>query len=433
MSHNSMNYNQMKFFNQALSHVDPQVSQLVVKEEIRQKAFIELIAPKNYMSQASRQAMNSFFSFTTVEGYPNKRYHAGVVNIDAIEMLAIERSKKLFKCSYANVQPHSGTQANQATMLAFLKPGDKILSMSLKAGGHLSHGAKSNFSGKWFNIINYGVREEDGLIDYEEVENLCLTHQPRLIIVGGSSYTRVIDFLRFRTIADKIGAYLMADVAHFSGLIASGLYPNPFPHCHVVTTTTNKNLRGPRGGLILSNDLHLEQDLNTSVFPGIQGGPLPEFITAKAVTFLEALQPEFKQYSESVLQNARVLAHTLQEMGYKIVSGGTDTPLVVVDLREQGITGDNASKALEAVGVSCNKNMVPGDPTNPSITSGVRFGTSAITTRGLQKEHVVEIAMIIANVFECVRNTGKVDSFFNKIRKQVKKISDQFPLYTQPD
>jgi glycine hydroxymethyltransferase len=417
------------FFVEPLSRIDSEVFELIEKEELRQKGSIELIAPKNYMSFAARQALGSIFSFTSVEGYPGKRYHAGLVNLDVIETLAIERAKELFQCSYANVQPHSGTQANQAVLFAFLNPGDKILSMSLKDGGHLSHGLKSNFSGKWFEVINYGVHKDDGLINYEEAEYLCLKHKPRLIIVGGSSYPRIIDFDRFRKMANEVDAYLMADVAHFSGLIAGGFYPNPFPYSHVVTLTTNKNLRGPRGGLILSNESNLEKSLNSSVFPGIQGGPLPEIITAKAVALGEALTLKFKDYAKEVLANARTLSHILQERGYDIVTGGTDTPLVIVDLRKQGITGARASHVLETIGISCNKNLVPGDSTSPAVTSGLRFGTSAITTRGLRSEEVIDIATLIADVLDQISDSLESTPFFNEACRKIERIAAEFPIY----
>jgi glycine hydroxymethyltransferase len=413
------------FFADELVTSDPSIAAAIRREEQRQRGQIELIAPKNYMSRAARQALGSILSFTSVEGYPGRRFHAGTVNLDAVESLAIERACELFRCRYANLQPHSGTQANQAVFFALLEPGDTVLSMDLSAGGHLSHGLKSNLSGRWFRIASYGVRSDDGLLDYEQAEELCRTHRPKLIITGGSSYPRAVDFERFRAIADGVGAFLLADIAHFSGLVAGGVHPHPFPHAHVVTTTTNKNLRGPRGGLILADDDDLGRKLASAVFPGIQGGPLPEFITAKAVALGEALRPEFEEYAHAVLDNARTVCDVLAERGYSIVTGGTDTPLVVVDLRPNGLTGDVASESLERAGIPCNKNLVPGDTEKPSVTSGLRIGTSAVTTRGVRVDEMRQIAGLVADVLDAVGDP-EVEA---AVRSDVDVLSCRFPIY----
>jgi glycine hydroxymethyltransferase len=414
-----------RFFADELAASDPTIEAAIRREERRQRSQIELIAPKNYMSRAAREALGSILSFTSVEGYPGRRYHAGTINLDAVESLAIERACELFRCSYANLQPHSGTQANQAVFFALLEPGDTVLSMDLNAGGHLSHGLKSNLSGRWFHVVTYGVRSDEGLLDYEQAEELCRTHRPKLIITGGSSYPRAVDFERFRRMADEVGAYLLADIAHFSGLVAGGVHPHPFPHAHVVTTTTNKNLRGPRGGLILADDDELARRLAAAVFPGIQGGPLPEFISAKAVTLGEALRPEFEEYAQAVLDNARTVCDVLASRGYAIVTGGTDTPLVVVDLRPNGLTGDIASDSLERAGIPCNKNLVPGDIEKPSVTSGLRIGTSAVTTRGLRRDEMRHVAGLVADVLDAVGD-AEVEA---AARGEVEVLCRRFPLY----
>jgi glycine hydroxymethyltransferase len=379
------------------------------------------------MSRAVREAHDSVLAFTSVEGYPGRRWHAGVANIDAIERLCVERACALYKCRYANVQPHSGTQANQAVFFALLRPGDKVLSMALDAGGHLSHGLASNMSGRWFKISNYGVRERDGLIDYDGVLRAARAARPKLIICGGSSYPRVIDFARMRAIADRVGAWLMADIAHVAGLVAAGVHPSPFPHCHVVTATTNKNLRGPRGGLVLSDDPDLSSRLDAAVFPGVQGGPLPEYTVAKAVMFGEALKPEFREWARAVLRNARVLAASLREHGYPVVTGGTDTPLVMADLRSRGMTGDIASATLESAGLPCNKNLVPGDPQPPSVTSGLRFGTSAVTTRGLREPEVARLGELITALLDELPQPAPHS--LERVRREVRRIARKYPLY----
>lgn len=418
------------FFTGDLSVKDPAIYQAILQEESRQGEQIELIAPKNYLSPAVRQSVNSLFSLTSVEGYPGKRFHAGVSNLDTVENIAIERAKKLFRCCYANVQPHSGTQANQAVFFALLDPGDTVLSMALSAGGHLSHGLRSNLSGKWFNVQHYGVRDYGGLIDYDEVDALCRKYRPKLIICGGSSYPRNIDFSMLRKSADGVGAYLLADIAHFSGLVAAGIYPNPFPHVHVVTTTTNKNLRGPRGGLILCDGETLGKKLNSAVFPGIQGGPLPEMIIAKAVSFGEALKEEFNDYARAVFENARTFSRVLQKRGYDIVTNGTDSPLVMVDLRSKGLTGDHCSDSLEAAHLPCNKNLVPGDIQKPSVTSGLRFGLSAVTTRGLRAPQCEIVANLVADVLHPLTvHRGDNREAERDARERVKQLCRQFPLY----
>jgi glycine hydroxymethyltransferase len=358
--------------------------------------------------------------------------HAGMVNFDAIEELAIERAKRLFGVSYANVQPHSGTQANQAAFFALLEPGDTVLSMALNAGGHLSHGLKSNLSGKWFRIFEYGVREDDGLIDYDEAESVARRERPKLIIAGGSSYPRAIDFERLGAIANEVGAKLLVDIAHVSGLVAAGVYPNPFPHADIVTTTTNKNLRGPRGGLLLADDEKLGRKLNSAVFPGVQGGPLPELIAAKAVCFGEALEPEFTEYATAVLENARCLCDVLAGRGHELVTGGTDSPLVVIDLRPEGLTGDVVEEALEAAGLPCNRNLVPGDTQKPSVTSGLRLGTSAATTRGMRTPAMRIVGQTIANVLHAMSRTGARDARAERDGlERIGRLSADYPLYAE--
>jgi glycine hydroxymethyltransferase len=418
------------FFTTGLSEADPLVRDAIEREEGRQQRQLELLAPKNYASRATREAFRSIVSFTTIEGYPGKRYHAGMDNLDKIENLARDRAKALFKCQYSNVQPHSGTQANQAVFFALLQPGDTVLSMSLDAGGHLSHGLRSNFSGRYFTIVNYGIDPATGLIDYDRLTELARQHRPKLVVAGGSSYPRVIDFARLRAVCDEVGAYLLVDIAHFAGLVAAGVHPSPFPHAHVVTSTTNKNLRGPRGGLILADDLDLGRKLDSAIFPGVQGGPLPEFIAARAVAFGEALEPAFTEYAQAVLDNARRLASVLQERGYDIVTGGTDTPIVMVDLRRHGLTGDLAERSLENAGIPCNKNLVPGDPRKPSVTSGLRFGTSAVTTRGLRDPELRTLAGLVADILDGLlhqpEHIAKIEA---EVRAQVEELARRFPIY----
>lgn len=419
-----------EFFTRALATADSELHKHIAAEDSRQRAELELIAPKNYMSRAVREAHDSVLAFTSVEGYPGRRWLAGAVNLDAIERLAMTRAAAMFGCHFSNVQPHSGTQANQAVFFALLDTGDRVLSMALDAGGHLSHGLKTNLSGRWFEVAHYGVRVEDGLIDYDDLLRQARSFRPKLLICGGSSYPRVIDFKRLREIADTVGAVLMADISHISGLIAGGAHPSPFPHCQVVTTATNKNLRGPRGGLILSDDTELAHRIDRAVFPGIQGGPLPEYIAAKAAAFGEALLPEFRDWAKAVLHNAQALAAALEDRGYTIVTGGTDTPLVLMDLRSHGLTGDLASAALESAGIPCNKNLVPGDERKPAVTSGLRFGTSGLTTRGLREPDLEKLAQVIADVLDRLPDPGR--QVIQQVRRAVREIAECYPLYDVP-
>ena len=365
---------QDRFFNGRIAEGDPEVYKAMREELRRQQEQIELIASENIVSQAVIDAMGSLLTNKYAEGYPGRRYYGGCEFVDIIETLAIERAKKLFNCSYANVQSHSGSQANQSVMLALLQPGDVILGMSLACGGHLTHGAAPNLSGKWFKAVQYGVRRDDQRIDFDEVEKLASEHKPKLIIAGGSAYPRIIDFARFRKIADSVGAYLMVDMAHFAGLVAAGIHPSPLPHAHVVTTTTHKTLRGPRGGMVLSNDEEIGKKINSATFPGLQGGPLMHVIAGKAVAFGEALQPDFKRYAQAVVDGAKALAKTVVDRGLAVVSGGTDTHLMLVDLRPKNLTGKAAEASLERARITCNKNGVPFDPEKPTVTSGVRWG-----------------------------------------------------------
>jgi len=417
------------FFRAPLRDVDAAVASALAREQVRQRSQIELIAPKNYMSRAARDALGSLIAFTSVEGYPGERWHAGTVNLDEIEALAVARAQELFGSRYANVQPHSGTQANQAAFFALLEPGDRVVSMSLADGGHLSHGDPDNLSGRWFDVAHYGVSPDTGQIDYDQLAAICRRHRPRLVIVGGSSYPRAIDVVRAREIADEVGAYLLADVAHFAGLIAAGVYPNPLPHAQVVTTSTNKNLRGPRGGLILADDDEIAAKLHRGVFPGVQGGPLPEYMAAKAVCFGEALEPDFRNWAAAVLDNARTLSDGLLARGYEVVSGGTDTPLVLVDLRRQRLTGDVAESGLEAVGLPCNKNLIPGDPQPLAVTSGVRFGTSAVTTRGLRQPELAQLATLISDVLDDSAAGGPTAAAMARASDEVAALARRFPIY----
>jgi glycine hydroxymethyltransferase len=397
----------------------------------RQRNQIELIASENIASKAVLEVQGSVLTNKYAEGYPGRRYYGGCEHVDIAESLAIERVKKLYDCAYANVQPNSGSQANQAVMTALIKPGDTILGMSLAAGGHLTHGAKPNQSGKWFNAVQYGVREDDHLIDYDEVESLAKEHKPHLIIAGGSAYPRIIDFKRFREIADAVGAYLLVDMAHISGLVAGGAHPSPLPYADAVTTTTHKTLRGPRGGLILSNNEDLGKKFNSAIFPGIQGGPLMHVIAAKAVAFGEALQPDYKVYIQQVVQNAKALADTLVGHGFDIVSGGTDNHLVLVDLRPKGLTGDVAEAAMERAFITCNKNGVPFDPAPPMVTSGVRLGTPAGTTRGFGVAEFQKVGDLIARVLDAVAANGgdAVPEEEAALRAEVEALCARFPIY----
>ncbi|QRM35899.1 serine hydroxymethyltransferase [Microvirga sp. VF16] len=410
---------------------DSEVFDAIEAELQRQQDQIELIASENIVSGAVLKAQGSVFTNKYAEGYPGRRYYGGCEHSDTVEALAIDRACKLFGCTFANVQPHSGAQANGAVFMALLQPGDTILGMALSAGGHLTHGAPPTMSGKWFKAVGYGVRQEDAQIDYDEVERLAREHQPKLIIAGGSSYPRVIDFARFRAIADAVGAYLFVDMAHFAGLVAAGVYPSPFPHAHVVSTTTHKTLRGPRGGMILTNDEAIAKKLNSAVFPGMQGGPLMHVIAAKAVALGEALQPEFKTYATAVVANARALATRLVERGAAIVSGGTDSHVVLVDLRPIGVTGKAAEAALERAGLTCNKNGIPFDPEKPAVTSGIRLGTPAATSRGFGMKEFEQVGDWIAQVLIGLAQNGETvnEATEKQVRREVKALCGQFPIY----
>ncbi len=390
------------FFGNRLATADPELLEALTGELARQQEQIELIASENIVSRAVLEAQGSVLTNKYAEGYPGRRYYGGCEYVDVAERLAIERATRLFDCAFANVQPHSGAQANQAVFMALLKPGDTILGMSLDAGGHLTHGAAPNQSGKWFNAIGYGVREGDGLIDYDRAEALAREHRPKIVIAGGSAYSRIIDFARFRAIADSVGAFLMVDMAHFAGLVAGGVYPSPLPHAHVVTTTTHKTLRGPRGGMVLSTDSDLGKKINSAVFPGLQGGPLMHVIAAKAVAFGEALRPDFRVYAQAVVDNAKALASALEQRGLAIVSGGTDSHLMLVDLRPKGLKGRDTEAALERAAITCNKNGVPFDPEKPTVTSGIRLGTPAGTTRGFGVMEFQQIGSMIGDVMDAL-------------------------------
>jgi glycine hydroxymethyltransferase len=398
----------------------------------RQKDQIELIASENIVSPAVLAAQGSVLTNKYAEGYPARRYYGGCEFVDLVEQLAVDRAKALFGCAYANVQPHSGAQANAAVMMAMLKPGDTIMGMSLAAGGHLTHGAPPTMSGKWFNAIGYGVRREDALIDYDEVATLATKHRPKLIIAGGSSYPRAIDFGRFRMIADDVGAHLLVDAAHYAGLMVGGAYPSAFPHAHIVTSTTHKTLRGPRGGIILTNDEDLAKKINSAVFPGIQGGPLMHVIAAKAVAFGEALQPGFRNYASSVVSNARLLSEQLIKGGAQIVSGGTDSHIVLVDLRPIGVTGKAAEEALERAGLTCNKNGIPFDPQKPMVTSGIRLGTSAGTSRGFGLSEFALIGDLVTATLKGLAKKGNEGNAQTEraVRADVKALCDRFPIYS---
>ena len=419
------------FFSQDGSDRDPEVFASLADELRRQQSQIELIASENIVSRAVLQAQGSVLTNKYAEGYPGRRYYGGCEYVDVTERIAIERAKKIFGCSYANVQPHSGSQANQAAFMAILKPGDTVLGMSLAAGGHLTHGAPPNQSGKWFDAVQYGVRLQDAQIDIDEVERLAKEHLPKLIIAGGSAYPRVIDFAAFRKIADDVGAKLMVDMAHFAGLVAGGSHPSPLPHADVGTTTTHKTLRGARGGMVLSNDDALGKKINSAIFPGLQGGPLMHAIAGKAVAFGEALTPEFKLYARAVVDNARALAEVLQARGLDIVSGGTDTHLMLVDLRPKALTGDIAEAAMERAAITCNKNGVPFDPEKPTVTSGVRLGTPAGTTRGFGVEEFQAVGHLIADVLDGLAANG-VDGHSaveGEVSAKVEALCADFPIY----
>jgi glycine hydroxymethyltransferase len=419
------------YFHNDLTTQDPAVMGAIAHELNRQQDQIELIASENIVSKAVLEAQGSVLTNKYAEGYPGKRYYGGCEYVDEVEKLAIERAKQLFNCAFANVQPHSGANANQAVFFTLLQPGDTYMGMDLACGGHLTHGSPANQSGKWFKVIPYGVREDNHLIDMDQVEALAKEHKPKLIIAGASNYSRHIDFKKFREIADSIGAYLFVDMAHYAGLVAGGVYPDPLPHAHVVTTTTHKTLRGPRGGLILSNDEALGKKINSAVFPGLQGGPLMHVIAGKAVAFGEALQPEFKAYAKQVVLNAQALAATLVSRGLAIVSGGTDSHVMSVDLRPKGQTGKGTEAALEAAFITCNKNGIPFDPQPFTITSGVRLGTPAGTTRGFREAEFITIGNLIADVVDgMASNSGAADEAVQaKVREQVLKLTKAFPIY----
>jgi len=418
------------FFGEGLADRDPEIAAVVGRELTRQQDGIELIASENIVSRAVLEAQGSVLTNKYAEGYPGKRYYGGCEFVDEAELLAIDRATRLFNCEEAIVQPHSGSQANQAVFMSLMKPGDTFLAMDLAAGGHLTHGAKPNQSGKWFDAVHYGVREDDHRIDYDQVFRLAEEHKPKIIIAGGSAYSRIIDFKKFREAADSVGAHLMVDMAHFAGLVAGGVHPNPLDHAHVATTTTHKTLRGPRGGMILTNDPDLAKKFRSAIFPGIQGGPLMHVVAAKAVAFGEALQPAFRDYAAQVVKNAQALAATLVDAGLDVVSGGTETHVALVDLRPKGLTGDIAEKSLERAGITCNKNGVPFDPEKPMVTSGVRVGSPAATTRGFDEAAFREVGALMAEVLDGLAanredNAAVEAAVFEKVRA----LAARHPIY----
>jgi len=420
------------FFTRSLAEADPEIAASIADELGRQREKIELIASENIVSKAVLEAQGSVLTNKYAEGYPGKRYYGGCEYVDVIETLAIERAKKLFNCQFANVQPNSGSQMNQAVFLALLSPGDTFMGLDLAAGGHLTHGSPVNMSGKWFKVVPYGVRRDDHLLDMDEIAASARANKPKLIIAGGTAYSRVWDFKRFREIADEVGAYLMVDMAHFAGLVAGGAHPSPIPHAHVVTSTTHKSLRGPRGGLILSNDEAIAKKINSAIFPGLQGGPLMHVIAAKAVAFQEALQPGFKVYAKNVVENARALAETLRGLGLDIVSGGTDNHLMLVDLRPKKATGKYAEKALDRAFITCNKNAIPYDPEKPFVTSGIRLGTPAGTTRGFGPQEFREIGKLIVEVVDGLANKNHEEgdpTVEASVRDRVGELCRRFPIY----
>jgi glycine hydroxymethyltransferase len=419
------------FFTATLEQADPEIAAAIKGELGRQRHEIELIASENIVSRAVLEAQGSVMTNKYAEGYPGKRYYGGCEFVDVAETLAIERAKKLFGCEFANVQPNSGSQMNQAVFLGLLQPGDTFMGLDLSAGGHLTHGSPVNMSGKWFKVVPYGVRREDQLLDMEHVEKLAKEHEPKLILAGGTAYSRYWDFKKFREIADSVGAYLMVDMAHIAGLVAGGVHPSPFPHAHVVTTTTHKSLRGPRGGVILWNDEALTKKLNSAVFPGLQGGPLMHVIAAKAVALGEALRPDFKIYAKNVVENAKALAESLRAQGFDIVSGGTDNHLMLVDLRPKGLKGNVSEKALVRAAITCNKNGIPFDPETPFVTSGLRLGTPAATTRGFGVAEFKQVGMLISEVLNAIAQSsdGKAPMVEAAIKERVKALTDRFPIY----
>ena len=420
-----------RFWHDDLADADPEIAQAVQDELKRQRNKIELIASENIASRAVLEAAGSVLTNKYAEGYPGKRYYGGCEYADVVETLAIERAKELFGCAFANVQPNSGSQMNQAVFLALLEPGDSFMGLDLNSGGHLTHGSPVNMSGKWFNPIPYGVRKDDELLDMEQVEKLAHEHKPKLIIAGGTAYSRQWDFAKFREIADAVGAWLMVDMSHFSGLVAGGAHPSPFPHAHVVTTTTHKSLRGPRSGVILTNNEDIAKKVNSAVFPGMQGGPLMHIVAAKAVAFREALRPEFKAYARSVVENARALAASLEENGLRIVSGGTDNHLMLVDLTAKDVTGKAAEKGLDRAWLTCNKNGIPFDTRSPFVTSGVRLGSPAGTTRGFGTEEFRQVGALIAEVVDGHAKNGPDGDaqIEERVRGKVTELCDTFPVY----
>ena len=421
-----------QFFTNSLAQTDPEIAEAIGLELGRQQHEIELIASENIVSRAVLEAQGSIMTNKYAEGYPGKRYYGGCQFVDIAETLAIERAKTLFGANFANVQPNSGSQMNQAVFLALLSPGDTFMGLDLNSGGHLTHGSPVNMSGKWFNVVSYGVRQEDHLLDMDEVAKKAREHKPKLILAGGTAYSRIWDWKRFREIADEVGAYLMVDMAHIAGLVAGGAHPSPVPHAHVVTTTTHKSLRGPRGGMILTNDEDLAKKINSAVFPGLQGGPLMHVIAAKAVAFKEALQPEFKAYAHQVVANARALAETLKGQGLDVVSGGTDNHLMLVDLRPKNATGKRAEAALGRAYITCNKNGIPFDPEKPFVTSGVRLGTPAGTTRGFGVAEFQEIGRLIVEVLDGLREANSDEgnaAVEAAVREKVKALTTRFPIY----
>jgi glycine hydroxymethyltransferase len=432
MTDQSMPQTLTRFFNAPLAETDPELAAAIGAELVRQQDGIELIASENIVSAAVLEAQGSVLTNKYAEGYPGRRYYGGCQEVDKAETLAIDRACQLFGCTYANVQPHSGAQANQAVFLALIKPGDTILGMSLASGGHLTHGAAPNLSGKWFRAVQYGVRRDDGLLDYEELETLARAERPKLIIAGGSAYPRVIDFARIRAVADEVGALFLVDMAHFAGLVAAGIYPSPLPHAHVVTTTTHKTLRGPRGGMILSNDPELGKKFNSAVFPGLQGGPLMHVIAAKAAAFGEALRPEFRTYQRAVADNARALGESLVQHGLAIVTGGTDSHLLLVDLRPKHVTGKAAEASLQRAHITANKNAIPYDPEKPAITSGIRLGSPAATTRGFGVAEFTEIGAMIAEVLDGLSDSNSGDNAAEAaVGARVLEMCARFPIYAR--
>lgn len=420
-------------FNGDLKDRDPEIYNIIQDELKRQSEVIELIASENLTSRATQQAQGSVLTNKYAEGYPGRRYYGGCQNVDKIEQIAIDRACELFGCNFANVQPHSGSQANQAVYLALLKPGSKLVSLSLEHGGHLTHGSPVNISGKWFDFISYGVRDDNGEIDYDQAEKLALENKPEMIVCGASAYSREIDWKRFREIADKVGAYLLADVAHYAGLIAAGVISNPCEHAHVVTSTTHKTLRGPRSGMILWNDENLTKKINSAIFPGLQGGPLEHVIAAKAVAFKQALQPEFKAYQQAVVRNTKILASKLMEGGAKVLSDGTDTHVILVDIRPFGINGKQAQFALERAHLNLNRNSIPHDPESPMVTSGIRLGAAAGTTRGFGEAEYAQIGDWIVEVLKGVSENGEEGNadVEAKVAAQVKELCAKFPIYNE--